>query len=171
MSCWLIALLQKTSKRMKRKLPLTIFTILLAGTIFAQDATTTRKKHFNLDEGIAIEGYDPVAYFNNNKAVKGDKNFVVYHQGATYRFSSVENKEAFKKNPSAYEPQYGGWCAYAMGKNGEKVSVDPETFKILNGKLYLFYNKTFNNTLKSWNKNEAALKTSADANWTKIFQQ
>ena len=135
----------------------------------AQDATGTRKKHFNLDDGIAIDGYDPVAYFNSDKAVKGNKNLAVYFQGATYHFSSVENKEAFKKNPSAYEPQYGGWCAYAMGKNGEKVSVDPETFKIINGKLYLFYNRAFNNTLKSWNKNEPALKTNADTNWLKIF--
>ena len=154
---------------MKRKLPLLTITILLAGVSFAQDATSTRKKHFNLDEGVAIDGYDPVAYFNSNKAIKGDKNLAVYYQGATYRFSSLENKEAFKKNPAAYEPQYGGWCAYAMGKNGEKVSVDPETFKIINGKLYLFYNKAFNNTLKSWNKNESTLKTSADTNWIKLF--
>ena len=154
---------------MKTKLPLIIAMILMAGALFAQDATSTRKKHFNLEKGIAIDGYDAVAYFNSNKAIKGDKNLAVYHQGATYRFSSVENKEAFKKNPSGYEPQYGGWCAYAMGKNGEKVSVDPETFKIINGKLYLFYNKAFNNTLKSWNKNEPILKTNADANWTKIF--
>jgi YHS domain-containing protein len=136
---------------------------------FSQDATAIRKKHLNLGDDVAIDGYDPVAYFVNNKAVKGNKNMGVYHQGATYYFSSVENKEAFKKNPSAYEPQYGGWCAYAMGKNGEKVSVDPQTFKIINGKLYLFYNSFFNNTLKSWNKDETNLKTNADANWIKIY--
>ena len=81
----------------------------------------------------------------------------------------IKNKEEFKKNPAAYEPQYGGWCAYAMGKDGDKVSIDPETFKIVNGKLYLFYNRAFNNTLKSWNKDEPTLKTKADANWQKIF--
>ena len=86
-----------------------------------------------------------------------------------YRFSSVANKEEFKKNPSKYEPQYGGWCAFAMGDYGEKVEIDPETFKIVNGKLYLFYNKGFNNTLKSWNKNEAVLKSNADINWAKLF--
>ena len=79
-------------------------------------------------------------------------------------------KEEFKKNPAQYEPQYGGWCAYAMGDSGEKVSIDPETFKVLDGKLYLFYNKFFNNTLKSWNKDEAKLKKSADANWSKTFR-
>jgi YHS domain-containing protein len=137
---------------------------------YSQDATGIRKKHFNLtDDGIAIKGYDPVAYFIKNDAVKGKKEQAVYHQGITYYFSSVENKEAFKKNPSAYEPQYGGWCAYAMGEKGEKVSIDPETFKIINGKLYLFYNRFFNNTLKSWNKDESNLKHNADANWQTIF--
>jgi len=135
----------------------------------AQDAAALRKKHFNLDGGIAIQGYDPVAYFTQNKAVKGKKDLAVYNQGVTYYFSSVENKELFKANPARYEPEYGGWCAYAMGEKGEKVSVDPETFKILNGKLYLFYNSLFNNTLKSWNKNEASLKSKADANWPKLF--
>lgn len=136
---------------------------------FSQDATAIRKKHFNLENGLAINGYDAIAYFKQHKAIKGKKDFSVYHQGATYYFSSAENKEEFKKNPSAYEPQYGGWCAYAMGANGEKVSVDPETFKIVNNKLYLFYNSFFNNTLKSWNKDEKNLNTKADQNWNKIF--
>lgn len=142
---------------------------ILSISAYAQDVTGLRKKHFNLDDGIAIKGYDPVAYFTQNKAVKGSKDFAVYHQGVTYYFSSAANKESFKANPSKYEPEYGGWCAYAMGEKGEKVSVDPETFKILNGKLYLFYNKYFNNTLKDWNKNEATLKKNADANWPKLF--
>ncbi|MEP7256452.1 MAG: YHS domain-containing (seleno)protein [Ferruginibacter sp.] len=135
----------------------------------AQDATGLRKKHFNLDDGIAISGYDPVAYFTQNKAVKGKKDMAIYHQGVTYYFSSAGNKEAFKANPSKYEPEYGGWCAYAMGEKGEKVSVDPETFKIVGGKLYLFYNRFFSNTLKDWNKNEASLKAKADTNWPKLF--
>jgi YHS domain-containing protein len=148
---------------------LLIFSLLISTGVIAQDVTTTRKKHFNLDEGVAIEGYDPVAYFKNNKAIKGNKNFAVFHQGVTYFFSSAENKETFKKNPAVYEPQYGGWCAYAMGKTGDKVGIDPETFKIINDKLYLFYNKFFNNTLKSWNKDESNLKSKADANWTKTL--
>jgi YHS domain-containing protein len=140
-------------------------------SVFAQDATATRKKHYNLsDNGLAIKGYDPVAYFTKNKAVKGSKTHAVYHQGLLYYFSSAENKEAFKRSPSKYEPEYGGWCAYAMGKNGEKVNIDPETFKILDGKLYLFYNKYFNNTLTDWNKDETNLKKKADANWPKFLQ-
>jgi YHS domain-containing protein len=135
----------------------------------AQDAAALRKKHFNLDGGIAIEGYDAVAYFTVNKAVKGTKEHAVFHQGITYYFSSAANKEEFKKNPARYEPEYGGWCAYAMGEKGEKVSIDPKTFKIVGGKLYLFYNKFFNNTLTDWNKDETNLKRKADANWNKTF--
>jgi YHS domain-containing protein len=146
-----------------------VISLLVSIGSFAQDATTVRKKHFNLENGIAIDGYDPVAYFKTNKAVKGNKSFSVYHQGATYYFSTADNKNAFLQSPHAYEPQYGGWCAYAMGKEGDKVSIDPETFKIVNGKLYLFYNKFFNNTLKSWNKDETSLKTTADTNWKKTF--
>ncbi len=135
--------------------------------IFAQEQT--RKSTFNLKDGIALQGYDPVAYFNQQKAVKGSKDLTVYNQGLIYYFSSVENKEAFKKNATKYEPEYGGWCAYAMGASGEKVNVDPGTFKIVNGKLYLFYNKYFNNTLKDWNKDENNLKAKADINWRKLF--
>ena len=140
--------------------------MLISAAVFAQEL---RKKHFNLENELAIEGYDPVAYFIKNKAVKGKKELAVYDQGATYYFSSAENKELFKNDPAKYEPAYGGWCAYAMGATGEKVQVDPGTFKILNGKLFLFYNKFFNNTLKDWNKDETNLHTKADANWAKIF--
>lgn len=126
-----------------------------------------RNQSFNLEKGIAVQGYDVVAYFNG-KAEKGSASLAVVHQGIRYHFSTTANKEEFKKNPGKYEPQYGGWCAYAMGATGEKVEIDPETFKILNGKLYLFYNKRFNNTLKTWNKDEQSLKTKADANWSRL---
>lgn len=129
-----------------------------------------RKKHFNLEGGIALSGYDAVAYLNQSKAIKGNRNFAVTHQGVTYHFATAANKEEFRKAPSRYEPAYGGWCAYAMGSNGEKVSVDPKTFKIVNGKLNLFYNRFFNNTLEDWNKDESSLKRKADQHWEKIFQ-
>jgi YHS domain-containing protein len=118
-------------------------------------------------DGLAIGGYDPVAYFTTGKAVEGSKDYSYTVDGATYRFVSAGNRDAFRAAPAKYRPQYGGWCAYAMGAKGEKVEVDPKTFKVLDGKLYLFYNKYFNNTLKSWNKDEAGLKMNADANWNK----
>jgi YHS domain-containing protein len=145
-----------------------LFTFLFF-TSHSQENATVRTRQFNLKSGVAIRGYDPVSYFKQGKAVKGKKEFSLLHEGVNYNFSSAENREEFKKNPSAYEPQYGGWCAYAMGAKGEKVGIDPETFKIINSKLYLFYNSVFNNTLISWNKDEANLKTKADQNWTKIF--
>lgn len=154
---------------MKKVISVLAIVLAFQSIAIAQDAAK-RTKEFNLDKNkVAIEGYDPVAYFTQNKAVKGKKALAVFTNGVLYYFSSSENKELFKKNYTAYEPQYGGWCAYAMGKDGDKVEVDPETFKIVNGKLYLFYNSFFNNTLKSWNKNEATLKANADQNWKKFY--
>ncbi len=135
--------------------------------VFAQSAT--RVKQFNLENGLAIQGYDPVAYFNQNKAIEGDKQWSANFEGVSYRFANAANKEAFVKDPKKYEPQYGGWCAYAMGATGEKVEIDPETFKIVNGKLYLFYHSWANNTLPKWNKDEANLKQKADKSWMNIF--
>lgn len=146
-----------------------IFLSAITTGVNAQSEVPLRVKNFNLEKGLAIQGYDPVAYFNQRKAVKGNNDITATYQGIIYHFSSVANKNAFIKSPSAFEPQYGGWCAYAMGKSGEKVEVDPETFKVLDGKLYLFYNKYFNNTLKTWNKDEANLKMKADANWKKTY--
>jgi YHS domain-containing protein len=136
----------------------------------AQTEPDKRKKQFNLESGLALQGYDPVAYFTQNKAVKGTPANAYSHQGITYRFASAQHLEAFKANPGKYEPAYGGWCAYAMGATGEKVDIDPETFKITDGRLNLFYNKFFNNTLPKWNKDEANLKGKADASWGKFYK-
>ncbi|HYG02728.1 MAG TPA: YHS domain-containing (seleno)protein [Chryseosolibacter sp.] len=147
---------------------LTGLLIVLATTTFAQAAP--EYKHLNLDEDkLALEGYDPVAYFKDGKAVRGKKSMFVKHEGTMYLFSTPANKESFLQSPRSYKPQYGGWCAYAMGAKGEKVQVDPETFKIVGGKLYLFYNRFFNNTLDTWNENEGALITSANENWSRLI--
>jgi len=152
-----------------KQLFLLIALIITGNVLCAQDNAALRTKHFNLDKGVALSGYDAVAYIKQNKAVKGSKAFTSSYEGATYYFATTADRDEFNKNPDMYEPQYGGWCAYAMGKKGEKVSIDPGTFKIINGKLYLFYNKYFNNTLTDWNKDEANLKARADANWQKSF--
>lgn len=145
---------------------LILFVAFLSATTFAQNS---RASQFNLENKTAIQGYDPVAYFTQKKAVKGKTTIAATYEGVTYNFSSQANKDIFLKNPGGYEPQYGGWCAFAMGDYGKKVEIDPETFKVLDGKLYLFYNAYFNNTLKSWNKDEVNLKKKADANWKKII--
>ncbi len=151
----------------------TIFSLLLMLMISALQAQTTNNKikHFNLKKNVAIDGYDPVSYFTQNKAIKGNKNFAVSVDDVIYYCSSQANKDLLVKTPAKYEPQYGGWCAYAMGAKGTKVEIDPETFKIKDGKLYLFYNKTFTNTLPLWNKDEANLKTKADENWKIILSK
>lgn len=145
-----------------------IFSCLSMEKVQAQ--TSNRQHIFNLSsKHIAIGGYDAVAYFKQGQPIKGKASLAVSHEGVVYHFSSLQNKSSFLETPSKYEPQYGGWCAYAMGATGEKVAVDPETFKIVNGKLFLFYNKYLNNTLKSWNKDEKALNARADINWKKIY--
>lgn len=151
-----------------KKISFLLFAIMVSTTVFAQSAI--RVKQFNLSNGIAIQGYDPVAYFTQHKAVEGNKSMAATVEGVTYYFSSAANKDLFLKDFKKYEPQYGGWCAYAMGYSGEKVEVDPGTFKIVNGKLYLFYHSWVNNTLTKWNEDETNLRTKADKNWQKIIQ-
>jgi YHS domain-containing protein len=127
-----------------------------------------RKSSYNLENGLAIQGYDPVAYFKQFKAVKGNPKFSYTYAGVTYHFSSEENRKAFIETPQKFEPEYGGWCAYAVGAYDGRVEIDPETFKIVNGKLYLFYNFYFTNTLNSWNKDESNLLNKANTNWNKV---
>lgn len=149
-----------------------LLSILLLSFIFAQgfsQSTELRKKHFNIKKHLALEGYDPVSYFDG-KPTEGKEELKLSYEGIVYQFSTPVNLNKFKTKPSLYEPQYGGWCAYAMGENGEKVKVDPETYKVLNGKLYLFYNFWGSNTLEDWNTNEKKLLESGDKNWKKSIQ-
>lgn len=127
---------------------------------------------FNVDAaGGWLGGYDPVAYKAEGKAMKGLPKYSYQHRGVVFRFSSQAYLDLFKRAPESFLPQYGGYCAYAMGATGEKVEVDPGTFKIKDGKLYLFYNAFFNNTLTKWNADEKRLLPAADANWKKLLTQ
>ena len=150
-----------------------VFLIALLAIIGINSATAqkaTRTKHYNTESGLALQGYDPVAYFTQNKAVQGSKQFAANADGVTYYLSSAANKALFVKEYKKYEPQYGGWCAYAMGAMNEKVEIDPKTFKVKNGKLYLFYHSWTNNTLPKWNEMEGTLLPNADKNWTAVFR-
>lgn len=138
-----------------------VLLLLVSSTIFSQQS-------YNLKKGFVANGYDVVSYFNQNPE-KGKKKFVAEYDGVKFKFSSTENLEKFKKSPEIYVPQYGGFCAYAIGKSGEKVSINPKTFEIRNDKLYLFYNAWGTNTLDLWNKEGAEnLKAKADKNWKNI---
>lgn len=127
-----------------------------------------RVEHFNLDKGLGLQGYDPVSYFEG-KPKEGKPAMKWMYKSITYHFATSTNLERFKLTPDKFEPAYGGWCAYAMGEKGEKVRIDPETYKILDGRLYLFYNFWGNNTLSNWNKNEKILKEVGDRNWKRII--
>jgi YHS domain-containing protein len=137
----------------------------------ARDEKPTRDtKHLNIDKsGLALEGYDPVAYFaeGGGKARKGDAKIAFTHQGVTYRFATEANKALFAKDPAKFEPQYGGWCAYAIPSK-DKVEVDLESFVVRDGKLYLFYKGLFNDTRAKWSKDPADFVKRGDAAWKEI---
>jgi YHS domain-containing protein len=141
---------------------------ILSSGLRAQDETA-RAQTFNIKDGVALSRYDPVSYFEG-KPMEGKPALRTSYKGVTYYFASQAHLDRFKAHPEAYEPAYGGWCAYAMGESGEKVKIDPETFKIIDGRLYLFYNFWGNNTLNTWNKNEKHLHEQAELNWKKYFK-
>jgi YHS domain-containing protein len=115
----------------------------------------------------AIRGYDTVAYFTQGKAVKGDDAFEYEYQGATWLFSSAEHLAMFKAEPDKYAPQYGGYCAYAVAQN-QTASIQPELFTIHDGKLYLNYSESVNQT---WLKNKLEFIQQADKNWPVLLQE
>lgn len=147
----------------------TLLASLLIFSAFAVNAQNSdyALEHYNIKSGLAIKGYDPVAYFTEDKAVEGKPDIKHTANGITYRFATEANKKVFIANPKKYEPAYGGYCAYAMAF-GDKVKIDPETFKVSDGKLFLFYNFNFTNTLKKWNKDERNLHGKAEDAWKKI---
>ena len=153
-----------------KKLITILFIVCLVSIAQAQDEAT-RKKHYNIENDVALSGYDPITYFAN-KPVPGKKTITHTHKGITYQFINEKSKSIFKVNPEKYEPAYGGWCAYALAKDKPVLmEADPETYKIVDGKLYVFYNSFGINTVKKWNKNEPKSKASADKNWTEIIKE
>src|SRR6266498_958721 len=109
-----------------KKLSLLLLTLGLALSAFAQTKTL-----LNLDKtGVAIQGYDPVAFFADNKPVKGKPEFPARHNGALYYFASKEHRELFKSDPAKYEPAFGGYCAYGLSK-GKLVEIGREKGKIV----------------------------------------
>lgn len=131
--------------------------------------------HFNLDKrGLAIDGYDPVAYFpeGGGKARKGSKKIQLTHRGVTYRFASKAHLELFEKNPDRFEPTYGGWCAYSMGSQGKKVDPSPKNFVVQDGRLYLFFKGWFGNGRKAWLKEgPEELRRKADTHWATLLKK
>lgn len=132
------------------------------------DATQDKESlETNVASRLAINGYDPVAYLDDQKAVPGDKKFESSFKGITYRFASASSREKFNNEPAKYLPAYGGWCATAMA-TGDKVEIDPKNFKVTGGRLFLFYKGLFGNALNDWNKDELGLTVKADAHWKTV---
>jgi hypothetical protein len=143
---------------------------VLLGVLFAaaQTFAASPVAEYNLPaDKLALDGYDPVAYFTDQKAVKGSATIEAIHTEVRYRFATEAHRQTFTNAPAKYLPTYGGWCATAMAK-GDKVEIDPTNFKITNGRLFLFYKGFWGSARKDWDKNEGTMTTKADAAWKKI---
>jgi YHS domain-containing protein len=143
---------------MKKVLILSAIAVFVNTTLFAQKSATF------IQSGKAIRGYDPVAYFTESKAVKGDDKLVYKWNNADWHFSSQKNLDLFKANPEKYAPQYGGYCAYGLS-NGYKAPTDADAWTIENGKLYLNYNL---DVREEWNKEKKQRIEKADKNWPEV---
>lgn len=139
----------------------------MAAVLIAKSATSPASAQTSpvyLKGGVAVGGYDPVAYFAANKPVQGNPAIALEHGGAKYFFASEANREAFKKEPAKYAPQYGGYCAWAVSQ-GYTAHGDPHAWTIHNGKLFLNYNQSVRTT---WSRDIPGNVAKADANWPKI---
>jgi len=148
----------------------TIKSILMAAIVIAAVSHSNAQEVFKNESGIANNGYDVVNYFTTNTAVRGNLEYATVRDGATYYFVNSENLESFKASPTKYLPQFDGYCAFAVAKMNQKVPVDPRTFRIDDGKLYLFFNDYWEgmpfNTLVPWINNESEMEKMAATNWS-----
>ncbi len=136
-----------------------LFGLLCTGLIAAEPQVNQNRK------GLAIKGYDPVAYFTAHQATKGDSKFSHSWNGATWHFASAQNLELFKANPAKYAPQFGGYCAWAVSQNAT-ADIDPTAWKIVNDKLYLNYSESIQ---KKWEKDIPGLVAKAEKNWPAVL--
>lgn len=114
--------------------------------------------------GLAIGGYDPVAYFTQGRAVAGSQDFMLKWHGAIWLFSTAENLEAFEMDPQAFVPQYGGYCAYGVGE-GLAASSDPQQFVVQGGRLYLYSSARTRSEMQS---DFSQMVSDADRNWPNL---
>jgi YHS domain-containing protein len=146
----------------KKIFALTFF-LWFATAIFAQTAV---KAVYSTQAG-AIKGYDPVAYFTQNKPLKGKADITLEWQGATWHFATTENRALFEQNPEKYAPQYGGWCAYGWAQ-GYPAKIDPDAWRIVDDKLYLNYNRSVQS---DWEQKQREFIVKADKNWANAQKQ
>ena len=130
--------------------------LIQAGAALAQDNVEA--------SGLALQGYDPVAYFTEHKPVRGNPELTASHAGAIYRFASPAHREAFLAAPAKYAPQYGGYCAYGVA-GGYKAPIEPEAWSVVEGKLYLNYSQSVR---RRWVSDIPGYVRKADANWPAV---
>lgn len=111
--------------------------------------------------GVALDGFDPVAYFTDGRPVEGSRDFAYEWQGATWRFASAAHRDLFAAAPEKYAPQYGGYCAWAVA-HGYTADTDPEAWSVVDGKLYLNYNLEVRG---KWEQDVPGYIAKADQNW------
>jgi YHS domain-containing protein len=140
--------------------------IALAGLVLSTAALAGKDPVFSTGDG-AIRGYDPVAYFTEKRPVKGSEQYTHDHQGATWRFTSAENRDRFAASPETYTPQFGGYCAYAVG-NGYTASIDPDAWSLVDGKLYLNYSKSVQ---ARWEAKRDHYIRAANGNWPAVLDE
>lgn len=116
----------------------------------------------------AVSGYDPVAYFTEGKPIKGKSEFEYDYKGADWYFSTQENLELFKANPEKYAPQYGGFCAWAVAAKHDRAPGDPEYWRIVDGKLYLNYDKSVQ---EKWEQDVPGFIAEADRYWPTLLSE
>ncbi len=145
--------------------PLRQLLVILAAVFTSVPVMALEPIYTSFFSDQAIKGYDTVAYFTENKPVKGSEEYSFEYKGATWLFSSADNLALFKQNPEKYEPQYGGYCAYAVSQN-TTASIKPELFTIHEGKLYLNYSKSVND---KWLKDKESFIVDADKNWPNLL--
>ncbi len=154
-------------------IPILLLFIVLAANQGSHADVARPARDSNLNpEGVALQGYDPVSY-HTGQPQKGRAEWRTNHNGVRYHFTTADSRARFEADPDRYVPAYGGWCAWAM-LEGDKVDIDPLTFKIIDGRSYLFYNGFWGDTLKKWNARstkepEPALIEKADAHWARLM--
>jgi YHS domain-containing protein len=119
------------------------------------------KTAYFAEDGVAIRGYDPVAYFDQGKPVEGSAQHSLTWQGVTWHFASADHRSTFEQNPQKYAPAYGGYCAYAVAKD-QLASIDPQAWKIVDGDLYLNYSTGIQ---KKWEQDIPGYIEQAEMNW------
>lgn len=137
-------------------------TLFMSGFVVAQDEIYTG--YFS---NKALDGYDTVAYFTDNKPVEGKSDFVTKYKGANWYFVSQQHLDMFVAEPEKYAPQYGGYCAWAISAKNDFASADPKDWAVVDGKLYLNYNDDIK---RKWDQNRALHIKQADENWPALIR-